>query len=166
MKLLDSFHIGSWRQAASTCCGFFFSIKKVFWHRSAGLEFAQSFLVSDHRCVSRACYSPSISISCVAAFNLDNEQPDYDMDSEDETLLNRLNRKMEIKPLQFEIMVDRLEKASSSQVWYEEITGRFCFPGGWFWLSAWFYFLLTGAVCLCEPAVSQKSHCCLLGQYW
>lgn len=52
----------------------------------------------------------------VSAFNLDNEQPDYDMDSEDETLLNRLNRKMEIKPLQFEIMVDRLEKASSSQV--------------------------------------------------
>ncbi|KFQ41652.1 Enhancer of polycomb 2, partial [Nestor notabilis] len=52
----------------------------------------------------------------VSAFNLDNEQPDYDMDSEDETLLNRLNRKMEIKPLQFEIMVDRLEKASSSQL--------------------------------------------------
>lgn len=89
-------------------------------------------LVSDHRCVSRVCYSPSISISCVAAFNLDNEQPDYDMDSEDETLLNRLNRKMEIKPLQFEIMVDRLEKASSSQVWWEGISGRFCFPGGWF----------------------------------
>lgn len=52
------------------------------------------------------------------AFNLDNEQPDYDMDSEDETLLNRLNRKMEIKPLQFEIMIDRLEKASSNQVLY------------------------------------------------
>ncbi|KAF7241736.1 hypothetical protein EYD10_11845, partial [Varanus komodoensis] len=51
-----------------------------------------------------------------ASFNLDNEQPDYDMDSEDETLLNRLNRKMEIKPLQFEIMIDRLEKASSNQL--------------------------------------------------
>lgn len=38
------------------------------------------------------------------------------MDSEDETLLNRLNRKMELKPLQFEIMIDRLEKASSNQV--------------------------------------------------
>lgn len=38
------------------------------------------------------------------------------MDSEDETLLNRLNRKMEIKPLQFETMVDRLEKASANQV--------------------------------------------------
>ncbi|XP_063070305.1 enhancer of polycomb homolog 2 [Engraulis encrasicolus] len=47
---------------------------------------------------------------------LDNEQPDYDMDSEDETLLNRLNRKMEIKPLQFEVMVDRLEKASANQL--------------------------------------------------
>ncbi|XP_066201531.1 enhancer of polycomb homolog 2 isoform X2 [Saccopteryx leptura] len=51
----------------------------------------------------------------IQPFNLDNEQPDYDMDSEDETLLNRLNRKMEIKPLQFEIMIDRLEKASSNQ---------------------------------------------------
>lgn len=51
-----------------------------------------------------------------AALGLDLEQPDYDMDSEDETLLNRLNRKMEIKPLQFETMVDRLEKASTHQV--------------------------------------------------
>lgn len=54
--------------------------------------------------------------SCPPAFSLDHEQPDYDMDSEDETLLNRLNRKMEIKPFQFEIMVDRLEKASANQV--------------------------------------------------
>ncbi|XP_075968346.1 enhancer of polycomb homolog 2 isoform X2 [Anarhichas minor] len=46
---------------------------------------------------------------------LDLEQPDYDMDSEDETLINRLNRKMEIKPLQFETMVDRLEKATTHQ---------------------------------------------------
>ncbi|KAJ8282626.1 hypothetical protein COCON_G00051450 [Conger conger] len=52
----------------------------------------------------------------IQPFSLDNEQPDYDMDSEDETLLNRLNRKMEIKPFQFEIMVDRLEKASANQL--------------------------------------------------
>ncbi|KAM4609319.1 enhancer of polycomb homolog 2 isoform 2-T2 [Polymixia lowei] len=52
----------------------------------------------------------------IQPLGLDNEQPDYDMDSEDETLLNRLNRKMEIKPLQFEIMVDRLEKASANQL--------------------------------------------------
>lgn len=51
-----------------------------------------------------------------AALGLDLEQPDYDMDSEDEMLLNRLNRKMELKPLQFETMVDRLEKASTHQV--------------------------------------------------
>ncbi|XP_035532411.1 enhancer of polycomb homolog 2 isoform X1 [Morone saxatilis] len=52
----------------------------------------------------------------IQPLGLDLEQPDYDMDSEDETLLNRLNRKMEIKPLQFETMVDRLEKASTHQV--------------------------------------------------
>lgn len=47
---------------------------------------------------------------------LDLEQPDYDMDSEDETLLNRLSRKTEIKPDQFETMMDRLEKASTQQL--------------------------------------------------
>ncbi|XP_059198885.1 enhancer of polycomb homolog 2 isoform X2 [Centropristis striata] len=52
----------------------------------------------------------------IQPLGLDPEQPDYDMDSEDESLLNRLNRKMEIKPLQFETMVDRLEKASTHQL--------------------------------------------------
>ncbi|KAK6485172.1 enhancer of polycomb-like protein 2-like isoform X1 [Huso huso] len=52
----------------------------------------------------------------IQPFSLDNEQPDYDMDSEDDTLLNRLNRKMEIKPVQFETMIDRLEKASANQL--------------------------------------------------
>ncbi|KAL4618017.1 hypothetical protein GN956_G20880 [Arapaima gigas] len=52
----------------------------------------------------------------IQPLNLDSEHPDYDMDSEDETLLNRLNRKMQIKPIQFEIMVDRLEKASGNQL--------------------------------------------------
>ncbi|XP_038645909.1 enhancer of polycomb homolog 2 isoform X2 [Scyliorhinus canicula] len=52
----------------------------------------------------------------IQPFNLDSEQPDYDMDSEDEILFNRLNRKTEIKPLQFEEMFDRLEKASGNQL--------------------------------------------------
>ncbi|XP_078084110.1 enhancer of polycomb homolog 2 isoform X3 [Mustelus asterias] len=52
----------------------------------------------------------------IQPFNLDSEQPDYDMDSEDEILFNRLSRKMEIKPLQFEEMFDRLEKASGNQL--------------------------------------------------
>lgn len=81
----------------------------------------------------------------LSAFNLDNEQPDYDMDSEDETLLNRLNRKMEIKPLQFEIMVDRLEKASSSQVLGCIKKSHFLIPEVFWWGgSKWgcaFYFL-------------------------
>ncbi|XP_028250296.1 enhancer of polycomb homolog 2 [Parambassis ranga] len=52
----------------------------------------------------------------IQTLGLDLEQADYDMDSEDEMLLNRLNRKMELKPLQFETMVDRLEKASTHQL--------------------------------------------------
>ncbi|TRY59214.1 hypothetical protein DNTS_014612 [Danionella cerebrum] len=52
----------------------------------------------------------------IQPLGLDNELPDYDMDSEDETLLNRINRKMELKPVQFETMMDRLEKASTNQL--------------------------------------------------
>uniref|UniRef100_A0A8C2ZS57 Enhancer of polycomb homolog n=1 Tax=Cyclopterus lumpus TaxID=8103 RepID=A0A8C2ZS57_CYCLU len=52
----------------------------------------------------------------IQPWGLDLDQPDYDMDSEDETLLIRLNRKMEIRPLQFETMVDRLEKATTHQL--------------------------------------------------
>ncbi|KAF1383077.1 hypothetical protein PFLUV_G00150580 [Perca fluviatilis] len=52
----------------------------------------------------------------IQPLGVDAEQPDYDMDSEDEMLLNRLKRKTEIRPLQFETMVDRLEKASAHQL--------------------------------------------------
>ncbi|XP_077947164.1 enhancer of polycomb homolog 2 isoform X2 [Gasterosteus aculeatus] len=52
----------------------------------------------------------------IQPLGLDLEHADYDMDSEDETLLNRLNRKMEIKPLQFETMVDRLEKSPTPEL--------------------------------------------------
>lgn len=57
-------------------------------------------------------------IICVpsAAFSLDTEQPDYDLDSEDDTFVNKLNKKMQITALQFEEMIDRLEKGSGQQV--------------------------------------------------
>lgn len=47
---------------------------------------------------------------------MDTEQPDYDLDSEDETFVNKLKKKMEITALQFEEMIDRLEKGSGQQV--------------------------------------------------
>ena len=52
----------------------------------------------------------------VIAFSLDTEQPDYDLDSEDEAFVNKLKKKMEITALQFEEMIDRLEKGSGQQV--------------------------------------------------
>ncbi|XP_004451715.1 enhancer of polycomb homolog 1 isoform X1 [Dasypus novemcinctus] len=51
----------------------------------------------------------------IQPFSLDAEQPDYDLDSEDEVFVNKLKKKMDIYPLQFEEMIDRLEKGSGQQ---------------------------------------------------
>ncbi|KAK6302583.1 hypothetical protein J4Q44_G00269380 [Coregonus suidteri] len=51
----------------------------------------------------------------IQPFTLDTEQPDYDLDTEDEVFVNKLKKKMEITFLQFEEMVDRLEKGSGQQ---------------------------------------------------
>ncbi|XP_061777514.1 enhancer of polycomb homolog 1-like isoform X2 [Nerophis ophidion] len=51
----------------------------------------------------------------IQPFGLDTEQPDYDLDSGDETFVNKLKKKMEITALQFEGMIDRLEKGSGQQ---------------------------------------------------
>lgn len=47
---------------------------------------------------------------------MDTEQPDYDLDSDDDAFVNKLKKKMEISLLQFEEMIDRLEKGSGQQV--------------------------------------------------
>ena len=60
---------------------------------------------------SKVCF-----LSLPAAFSLDTEQPDYDLDSDDEAFLIKLKKKMEISFLQFEEMIDRLEKGSGQQV--------------------------------------------------
>uniref|UniRef100_A0A3B4UBA9 Enhancer of polycomb homolog n=1 Tax=Seriola dumerili TaxID=41447 RepID=A0A3B4UBA9_SERDU len=52
----------------------------------------------------------------IQPFSLDTEQPDYDLDSEDDTFVNKLKKKMEITSLQFEEMIDRLEKGSGQQL--------------------------------------------------
>ena len=49
---------------------------------------------------------------------MDQEIPDYDMDSEDECWVNKQAKKMEVSYLQFEKMMDRLEKGSGQQVKY------------------------------------------------
>ncbi|EMP40372.1 Enhancer of polycomb like protein 1 [Chelonia mydas] len=51
----------------------------------------------------------------IQPFSLDAEQPDYDLDSEDEAFVNKLKKRMDISPLQFEEMIDRLEKGSGQQ---------------------------------------------------
>lgn len=62
------------------------------------------------------CYSAFNFSLYYSAFSLDAEQPDYDLDSEDEIFVNKLKKRMDISPLQFEEMIDRLEKGSGQQV--------------------------------------------------
>ncbi|XP_019122978.1 enhancer of polycomb homolog 1 isoform X2 [Larimichthys crocea] len=52
----------------------------------------------------------------IQPFSLDTEQPDYDLDSDDDAFVNKLKKKMEISLLQFEEMIDRLEKGSGQQL--------------------------------------------------
>ena len=66
--------------------------------------------------VSAWRFSPGPFSTPASAFSLDTEQPDYDLDSEDEAFVNKLKKKMEITALQFEEMIDRLEKGSGQQV--------------------------------------------------
>ena len=50
---------------------------------------------------------------------MDQEIPDYDMDSEDETWLNKQSKNfknLSLTPLKFENMMDRLEKGSGQTV--------------------------------------------------
>lgn len=49
-------------------------------------------------------------------FAMEQDIPDYDMDSEDEKWVNQQAKKMDINSLQFEEMMDRLEKGSGQHV--------------------------------------------------
>jgi len=61
---------------------------------------------------------------------MDQEIPEYDMDSEDEQWLSRQVKhlKMEVSSLKFESMMDRLEKGSGQMVCKLCIFGIFLQP--------------------------------------
>lgn len=48
--------------------------------------------------------------------NLEQDIPDYDMDSSDEVWVTSHGKKLDLDPLKFEIMMDRLEKSSGQTV--------------------------------------------------
>lgn len=47
---------------------------------------------------------------------MEQDIPDYDMDSEDERWLHSQTQKLDLSPLKFEEMMDRLEKSSGQTV--------------------------------------------------
>lgn len=52
----------------------------------------------------------------VQPFTMEQDIPDYDMDSEDEMWIKAQSKKLELTPLKFEEMLDRLEKSSGQSV--------------------------------------------------
>lgn len=50
------------------------------------------------------------------ALALEQDVPDYDMDSADETWINSNEKRFDLTPLKFEEMMDRLEKSSGQTV--------------------------------------------------
>ncbi|KAK3909112.1 Enhancer of polycomb-like protein 1 [Frankliniella fusca] len=52
----------------------------------------------------------------VQPFSMEQDIPDYDMDSEDEQWIKAQSKKLELTPLKFEEMLDRLEKSSGQTV--------------------------------------------------
>ncbi|XP_054706562.1 enhancer of polycomb homolog 1-like [Uloborus diversus] len=61
-------------------------------------------------------YKSSRQLIHVQPFSMDQDIPDYDMDSEDEAWLSQQTERLDISPLQFEEIMDRLEKSSGQQV--------------------------------------------------
>lgn len=53
---------------------------------------------------------------CCVALGLDEDIPDYDMDSEDEEWVAGQSKSQPLTNSQFEGMMDRLEKGSGNQV--------------------------------------------------
>ena len=47
---------------------------------------------------------------------MEQDIPDYNMDSEDEVWVRKQAKTFDITPLKFEVMMDRLEKGSGQQV--------------------------------------------------
>lgn len=55
-------------------------------------------------------------MNVLAALNLEQDVPDYDMDSADEQWVNTQGKRLDLDPLKFETMMDRLEKSSGQTV--------------------------------------------------
>lgn len=60
--------------------------------------------------------SISFSTISIVALGIEQDIPDYDMDSADEAWINSQNRRFDLSPLKFEEMMDRLEKSSGQTV--------------------------------------------------
>ncbi|XP_065167332.1 enhancer of polycomb homolog 1 [Atheta coriaria] len=71
---------------------------------------------SVHDMLYPANYKQPRELIHMQPFTMEQDIPDYDMDSEDERWLDSQAKRIDLKPLKFEEMMDRLEKSSGQTV--------------------------------------------------
>ena len=77
----------------------------------------QIFDIAILKSILQQCFIAfNIADQYIVAFGMEQEIPDYDMDSEDEAWMSKQSKKLEVTPFKFETMMDRLEKGSGQTV--------------------------------------------------
>nr|XP_029727075.1 uncharacterized protein LOC109409116 isoform X4 [Aedes albopictus] len=89
------------------CTGLIIPTPEVF--EATDSEFYEKYYPTDYK-------MPKQMIHMQPALNLEQDVPDYDMDSADEQWVNTQNKRLDLDPLKFETMMDRLEKSSGQTV--------------------------------------------------
>ena len=82
--------------------------------------YRKDFKITKHliriQCEHSFFVSENFNIELLLAFGTETEYPDYDLDVEDEKWLAEIGSKFDLTALQFETMIDQLEKGCGQQV--------------------------------------------------
>lgn len=88
------------------CTGLIIPTPEVF--EATDSEFYEKYYPSDYKMPKQMIHMQPL--------NLEQDVPDYDMDSADEQWVNTQNKRLDLDSLKFEMMMDRLEKSSGQTV--------------------------------------------------
>ncbi|XP_065083532.1 uncharacterized protein E(Pc) [Ochlerotatus camptorhynchus] len=88
------------------CTGLIIPTPEVF--EATDSEFYEKYYPTDYKMPKQMIHMQPL--------NLEQDVPDYDMDSADEQWVNTQGKRLDLDPLKFETMMDRLEKSSGQTV--------------------------------------------------
>ncbi|XP_055614263.1 uncharacterized protein LOC129760633 [Uranotaenia lowii] len=88
------------------CTGLIIPTPEVY--ETTDSEFYERYYTADYKMPKQMIHMQPL--------NLEQDVPDYDMDSSDETWVSTQGKRLDLDPLKFETMMDRLEKSSGQTV--------------------------------------------------